>query len=287
VLVDQSLTGTRFLKLFEALIGPVGKDRLLPIAMLFQDSRRVDLTKHQKRASLIKVVEAQGEHLGYPNCHVGFSPQRLFQFNGEWVIWECPVIWGDSDLIAGKRKINLTFMLIDHYRNIIADLAQHQSVFLPHLTRAWSLDEGGRSFVFAPGVVQSTFENFCRDLPLDAFRKELWAKAKERFPEDYNGDLEAMSHTGVWERYDWLRTAFIEEAARRVGEQRAGMLYHAVDTVFLASFREHKPQVARDLDATSYTIPFNETIRSLNGWLIRKLLSRVDQLERLNSPETD
>jgi hypothetical protein len=50
-----------------------------------------------------------------------------------------------------------------------------------------------------------------------------------------------------------------------LGEQRAGMLYHAVDTVFSVSFREHKPQVARDLDATSYTIPFNETIRSLNG----------------------
>jgi hypothetical protein len=46
-------------------------------------------------------------------------------------------------------------MLIDHYRNIIDDLALNQSVFLPHLTRAWSLDERGRAFVFAPGVVQS------------------------------------------------------------------------------------------------------------------------------------
>lgn len=283
VLLDECLTGTRFLKLFEALIGPVGKDRLLPIAMLFQDSRRGDLTKHPKRTSLIKAVEAQGELLGYPNCYVGFSPQRLFQFDGPWSIWESPVIWGDSDLIAGKRKINLTFMLIDHYKNIIADLAQRQSVFLSHLTRAWSLDERGRSFVFTPGVVQSTFESFCRDLPLDEFRKDLWDKAKERFPEDYSGDLGAMSHTGVGERYDWLRTTFIEEAGRRVGEVRAGMLYHAVDTVFSASFREHKPQVARDLDATSYTIPFNETIRSLNGWLIRKLLSRVDELELLNS----
>ena len=103
----------------------------------------------------------------------------------------------------------------------------------------------------------------------------------------WRDEAEAMSHIGIWERYDWLRTAFLEEAGRRVGEQRAGMLYHALDTVFSASFREHKPQFARDLDATAYTISFNETIRSLNGWLIRKLLSRVDELERLNSPETD
>ncbi|MEY9416827.1 hypothetical protein ABIF69_003269 [Bradyrhizobium japonicum] len=60
------------------------------------------------------------------------------------------------------------------------------------------------------------------------------------------------------------------------------MLYHAVDTVFSASFHEHKPEAARDLDATAYTIPFNGTIRSLNGWLIRKLLSRVNELELLN-----
>lgn len=230
MLVDECLTGTRFLKLFQALVGPVGKDRLLPIAMLFPDSRRGDLTEHPQRARLIKAVEAQGEHLGYPNCHVRFSGQRRFQFNGDWVFWESPVIWGDSDLIAGKRKVNLIFMLIDHYSKIIADLAQNDSVFLPHLTRAWSLDERGRAFVFAPGLVQSTFENFCRDLPLDAFRKGLWARAKERFSEDYNGEIEAMSPTGVWERYDWLRSAFIEEAGRRVDEQRAGMLYSAGST---------------------------------------------------------
>ena len=56
---------------------------------------------------------------------------------------------------------------------------------------------------------------------------------------------------------------------------------------FQPRFANISRQVARDLDATSYTIPFNETIRSLNGWLIRKLLSKVDELERLNSSETD
>lgn len=279
VLVDECITGTRFLKLFDALVGHVGRDRLLPIAMIFHDPRRPGLDKHPKRAKLIKRMEVQGDLLGYANSHVGFSQQRLFQFDGPFSRWPSPVIWGDSDLIAGKRKVNLTFMLIDHYKKIVADLAQHQSVFLPHLTAAWSLDERGRSFVFAPGLVRSNFKSFCRDLPLDAFRDVLWAKAKERFPEDYSGGLESMSHTGVWERYDWLRSAFIEEAARRIGEERAGMLYHAVDTVFAASFHKHKPEAGRDLDATAYTIPFNDTIRSLNGWLIRRLLSRVKELE--------
>jgi hypothetical protein len=42
-------------------------------------------------------------------------------------------------------------------------------------------ETAGRAFVFAPGLVQSTFEDICRDLPLEAFRDELWTKTKERF----------------------------------------------------------------------------------------------------------
>jgi hypothetical protein len=102
-------------------------------------------------------------------------------------------------------------------------------------------------------------------------------------PAGLSGDLEAMSNTGVRERYDWLRSAFMEEATRRIGEQRAGILYHAIDTVFSASFPERVPRVGRDLDATAYTIDFNATIRSFNSWLIRKLVDWVDELERLNS----
>jgi hypothetical protein len=283
VLVDESLTGTRFLKLFQALLGSIGRDRLLPIAMLFPDSTRGDLSQHPRRARLIRAVEAQGLHLGYPNCHQTFVGQRNFQFNGDWCRWPSPVIWGDSDLIAGKRKINLIFMLIDHYRNIIADLARSESVFRPHLVQAWSLNDRGQAFEFQPGLMQSTFDNINRDLPLDTFRDELWRLGQNRFPEDYDGAIEFMSSAGVQERFDWLRKVFIQQAVSRIGEQRASFLYYAVDTVFSSSFYEHKPQVGRDLDATAYTISFNKTIRSLNGWLIERLLRRVEERERLRT----
>ncbi len=283
VLTDESLTGTRFLKLFEALIGPVGKDRLLPIAMFFPDSRRSDLAQHPSRARLVKALEAQAEHIGYTNCHATFSGQRRFRIDGgALAYWPSPVIWSDSGLIAGKRKVNLAFMLIDHFQDIIVDLAERNSVYRPYLESAWAVNDRGQMFAFAPGLTQRFFESAARDLPLAEFRDQLWARAKERFPDDYTGNLEAMSRTGVEERYDWLRNAFLEEATRRIGEQRAGTLYNAADTVFSFSSSERAPQAGRDLDATLYTIPFNETIRSINGWLIQKMLSRVGELDRLN-----
>ena len=62
-------------------------------------------------------------------------------------------MWGDSDLIAGKRKVNLVFMLLRHFFNILADLAQEQSTYRPYLEIAWSQDTTGAVSVFAPGLL--------------------------------------------------------------------------------------------------------------------------------------
>ena len=283
-LVDEFLTGTRFLKLYEALIGPVGQNRLLPIAMLFPDVTRPDLEHHENRARLMNMLERHAQHIGYTECHVTFPGQRGFRVHaGDIVFWQAPVIWGDSELVAGKRKVNLAFMLIDHLRDIIADLAKPQSVYRPHLESAWAVNERGEAFAFAPGLIQRCFQDAIGDLPLSEFRDRLWARARERFPDDYIGNLSGMSRTGVEDRYNWLREAFLEDAKDRLGEQRAGMLYNAADTVFSSSFLALMPKAGRDLDATLYTLPFNETICTLNRSLVQKLLDRVDELNKLRS----
>jgi hypothetical protein len=92
-----------------------------------------------------------------------------------------------------------------------------------------------------------------------------------------------MSHADVRERSDWLRDEFTQEATKRLDEQRAGFLYHAVDTVFSSSLHEQKPEADRDLDATAYTIPFNATIRSFNNRLIALLLRWAQERETLIS----
>jgi hypothetical protein len=284
VLTDESLTGTRFLKLFEALIGPVGKDRLLPIAMFFPDSRRSDLAQHPSRARLVKALEAQAEHIGYTNCHATFSGQRRFRIDGgALAYWPSPVIWSDSGLIAGKRKVNLAFMLIDHFQDIIADLAERNSVYRPYLESAWAVNDRGQMFAFAPGLTQRFFESAARDLPLAEFRDQLWARAKERFPDDYTGNLEAMSRTGVEERYDWLRNAFLARVRKtkkkRPCRQRCTASQHVVRRSGALLLR---PRPAATLMRPCTRSPSNETIRSVNGWLIQKMLSRVGERDRLN-----
>jgi hypothetical protein len=115
-------------------------------------------------------------------------------------------------------------------------------------------------------------------LPLQAFKEHLWQLAKKRFPADYAGSLDELQKIGVIERYDWLRDVFATEATQRIGDQRAWCLWNAVDAVFSGSLFEQTLQASRDLDATLYTLPFNETIRHFNRRLIDRLVARSGEL---------
>jgi hypothetical protein len=76
ILLDDAITGTRFVKLFDALIDRVGRDRFLPIAMMFDDGFRPETREHVNRERLVKRVREQGQQLGYPNPVIQFPPRR-------------------------------------------------------------------------------------------------------------------------------------------------------------------------------------------------------------------
>lgn len=280
--MDKSLTGTRFVKLYDALIDGIGYSRFLPIAMLFHDVERPNIANDPNRKRLVERVQSQVNRIGYPNGCIEFPRQRPFRVNeGNHVFWESPVIWNGSELIVGKRKVNLIFMLLDHFFDLIEDMGRAQSVFKDTLEVVWCRNEMGQQFDFAPDFMHTFFQDAIKDLPLNQFRDCLWRLAKEQFPQDYTGNLDDLSKIGAIERHDWLRDTFITEATKRIGEARASTLWNAVDAVFSSTFFQQAPKASRDLDATLYTLPFNETIQSFNRWLIEKLVARARELDRL------
>ena len=184
-------------------------------------------------------------------------------------------MWGDSDLIAGKRKVNLIFTLLDHCFGILDDLGADESDFRTYLERAWRQDTTGATYLHSPGLMKSVFRNIIDDLPLKALQSDLWAKAKDRFPEDYRGQPFTMYEEGTIERWSWFREAFVAAAGQRLGEQRAVVAWRAIDDTFAASFSDRKPRPSRDHDATPYTFPFNSTITALNCRLRELILASV------------
>jgi hypothetical protein len=104
VLLDDAITGTRFIKLFDALIDQIGRDRFLPIVMRFRDPSRSEIAESSVWERLVKRVQDQAGRLSYPSPIAEFPSQQIFKVDaGAPVRWESPIIWGDSDLIAGKQ----------------------------------------------------------------------------------------------------------------------------------------------------------------------------------------
>jgi len=281
VLLDEVLSGSRFLKLFDALVDRVGSRRFVSIGMAFTDTSRADLMANPNRPRLKRRLEEQGARVGYPRPWQDFPLQRLFKIDGgSHARWQSPVIWGDCELAAGKRKVNLIFTLLDHCIGLLTDLTRERSVFREYLERAWSKNTAGAVFESAPGVLRSTFAEIVTGLRIEDFRRLLSSMARERFPEDYLGKVATIGKSGVEERWLWLCETFIAAAKERVTEQQAWTAWNAFDATFAASFPDRPPAPRRDTDAAAYTLPFHETILAFNQKLRSELFRLAEHQQR-------
>lgn len=130
VFTDDAITGTRFVKLFDALLPKIGERRFLPIVMGFDDPWRHGLANNPNRERFVMRVMGQGAKLNYPQPIVPFPLQRLFKTDeGNPARWQFPITLENSDLIAGKRKVNLIFTLLNHCLEILRDLAKEKSKY--------------------------------------------------------------------------------------------------------------------------------------------------------------
>jgi hypothetical protein len=266
VFLDDAITGSRFIKLFDALAIHIDRNRLLAIALVFGS------TQDSSRERLFQRLREHESKIDFANSAILFPPHSKFRIDhGAPVYWESPVIWGESDLIAGKRKVNLIFVLIDHVFRVLDDLASTDSEFANDLERAWSLDISGQSYVIAPGLFRSTFSTLTSKLHLDDVYASLHNKARQEFPQDYSGQVSSLSAEDVRSRWLWIREEFLELAESLIGNKEAWLLWRAFDDTFASTVHTHRPRPSRDHDATPYTLPFNSTISALNRRLVDHL----------------
>jgi hypothetical protein len=283
ILIDEVFHGFRFIKLFEALQSRIPK-KFIPIAMMFKDSSRPSVATSPHRPRLIEKLEQHHRATSFPVPLRDMPQQKLFKADaGNLVRWEAPVIWNDSDMIAGKRKVNLIFMIIDHCFGLLEDLGKDQSLYRHYLERAWSRDTNGREFAFAPNILQDCFAKIAADLPIKEFRDLVWGMARDTFPDDYAGA--PIGQEDVTKRWRWFGETFLEEAKKRIDERRAGFAWRAIDDGFAASFPDRKPKASRDLDATPYIIPFNATIQAFNTRLLQRIAESTRRIRNLPAVE--
>jgi hypothetical protein len=270
---DDVITASRLSKLFDALEGSLG-NRLLPVAMMFTDTtRQVD---EARRDRLLSKLEKHASDAKLPFFKFDFPPLRIFTDNsGHQVRWPFPVIWGESDMVAGRRKVNLIFTLLDHLEIVLKDLAADESIFRPFLIRSWSRDMQGLTIPINPNRLQHEISELLGRLDLDDLVAKIQSGAIAEFPDDYCGRITERSAIDPQRRYDWLRRCFMQEAAPRIGADSARFLWRAFDASIAASFPDVVPESRPDKDYAPYTLPFNEAIGSFNRRLRGRLVEQI------------
>lgn len=270
IFMDEVRSGTRFIKLYDALLGGLESKRLLPIAMLAPPEHLNPNSRTMDR--LRRRLERAEKDTGYRGTLVRLPALRLFRIDaGPWCKWQTPVIWADSDLIAGKRKVNLIFNLLDHIFDILEELGSSDSKFRAYLEAAWRHDTSGMEVVISPGLTQKVFSKINIELNAIDAQETLWQLARTRYAAEYEGEAIAGHDEDVKERWFWLRDKFLSVTRHKLG-QRADLAWNAIDCTFAASFRHFVPQRKRDDSWACYVIPFNDAIAAFNKRLRERLL---------------
>lgn len=270
IFADDVLTGTRFVKTFDALSKQF-PGRVLPLAMVFEDPTKSGNSADQLTRVRARVSKA-GERLGYVHTFTEFPILPAFRIDdGAPVYWESPVIWGETDLLAGKRKVNLIFNLIDHLFNTLKDLAEPSSKLAKYLLKAWSQNAHGETFAFAAGLRKQIFADLVSQLGADEVRLGLAARGRETYPNDFSGAVEGIEEGEVKQRWDWLRDSFLELAKAKLRPEQASILWRAFDETFAASHPEVRPRPSRDHAYAAYALRFNDTVRSFHEHLVARI----------------
>jgi hypothetical protein len=267
VFLDEIVSGGRYRHLSRALQKQIPSAKFLPLAMLFHDSYHPERMTAPIRTSVIADVQRLGRSLGLTDPVRKFPHLRLFKFDElNFNAWGGPVVWGNSEIAAGKRKLNLIFTVLYHCLGILEDLAKWNSKFAPYLIGAWSLNTRGEGFACEPSVAHKIFADIVRDLNFRSFRRLLWERAKQQFPHDYTGEVEAFSGHDASARWQWLCETFLVEASKLVGD-RAGLAWNAIDASFPASFAVLKPAPrATSMPRPSRYCSIRPSVSSMRGF---------------------
>lgn len=267
ILLDDAITGTRFIKLFDALRRALGKRVLIPAAMLFPSNRQSNFDRLKKR-----IAECSAS-LDFKHGLTTFPTIPIFRIDaGLPVQWESPVIWGESDLIAGKRKVNLIFTLINHLFSIASDLVVEKSEYRRYLETSWREDTSGQIRVPAPGLLQTTLKDLFHRLDLETLFETLDKLARAKFKDDYEGSVKSMDENEVTERWEWVQESFFNVASQSLDAVEARFLWRACADSFAATGQTHRPRPARDHDFAPYTLKYNATISAFNHRLLSLLV---------------
>ena len=274
---DDAITGTRFNKNYTTLRKKL--DTISPDAKLYctafsfeplhfpYQSLRADHNRIKNRLKT-KLNDQYSSLHGFTSW-IDFPPLPRFKVDdGLPMTYESPVAWGDVDFVAGKRKVNLVFNIIDTFKFILNDLTITKSESRIILNTLWSKDINKIFFVIPDKVLREAFTTINTYFNWE----HIYTAAKQEFHSDYSGNCTEISSPAVYRRYQWILDEILKTPNDLLTSQQKNILKRALADLF---FFIDKPRtgINKNHDYVHYTIPFNSTIKRFHGRLIELIIA--------------
>jgi hypothetical protein len=237
IYVDDVLTGTRFGMTVKALSESArnrGIAEPVAIALAFpphQELREKHLEIREETRTIVQSFPHATEVSTWVNMP---RLPRLELSSGQHFAYQSPVIWGENDLVAGRRRVNLIFNLIEEFNRSLSKLTGKDSEWRNRLRQLWSEDLTGQRFKIRDHILRESIRAASQGVNWDS----IITSAKGKFPDDYNGRINERPDTAfVYGRITWL-TEEVRRAALKGAEPAAAqMLVNALTTLFSAGYR--------------------------------------------------
>lgn len=252
--LDDVRTGTRFNKLFDVLRVAISPERLIAFAMDFP-SRTGLSAQHEKIRHGLAVKLDKQPLVGGPSdllTWFRFPPIPRLYLDRQGMVWE------NSSLAAGKRKVNLVFGMIDHFHDLVENPESGERV------TAW-LREGAATY--DRGSLARSLEDL-RNLRGRIDWTELTKRARIKFPEDYVGATLPGAWNDVARRYHFIASTLIEVASGVLGEQEALNSWRALEEIVSLGMVVNSPEPETGYAYSAPTASYNSSLRTFNRRLV-------------------
>ena len=259
--VDEVLSGSRFRKISTVLKKKINKTSitLLPCALVFKTPNFEWKPEYSKNKKIIR--ERSNEIFK----ELGFLPwlemPELPKFKidaGPPFVYESPVIWGEQPIVAGMKKVNFVFNIIEQFEAIFNDIISNECKSRDCLLSLWAKDTKGVTYSVPESILLDVFIDIRKTIDWHEIR-EL---AKTEFPVDYSGRIDELRDEEVRLRWNWL----ISQVGTKLNAEKGRILSKALLDLFTVIER-HFPQ-ARDSNYCNYFFKYNQSVSKLNQKLI-------------------
>jgi len=270
---DDVISGSRFRKISSSFrkVTNSTPSTFIPCAFVFNklvtpENIRNPINDNDKKILRKRASEIYKQHNFDPWFEIPELPKIKID-SGLPIVYESPVVWGEQPIVAGMKKCNYVFNIIEQFESILSDIISNTNKSRDILLLLWSYDTNGVHYVISEEVILGVFTKINNSLNWE----EIKSCAKDEYSLDYCGSIHELTPDEAFNRMNWVMDQITKRVEINIGKEQSNILHKALSDLFTV-IEKYFPE-DRDSNYCNYYLKYNKSIRRLNFELVELIQS--------------